>query len=90
MSSDSIVNIKETKREFCDKTGEPLRDVRLRKENPINSHFERKGHGPEALAFAVLEKVFGAERIEKQLREALWIKRSATARPDGCNVMSIC
>ena len=75
--------------ELCERMGEHLRDVRLCKEKPINSHFGRKGHGPEDLAFAVLEKLFGAERIERQLREALWIKRLATARPDGCNVKDV-
>ena len=43
---------------------EYLRDVRLRKERPINSHFGGVAHGPGDLTFAVMVKVFGAERIE--------------------------
>ena len=60
-----------------------LRDVRLRRDKPINSHFGGVAHGPVDFTFAVLEKVFGAERIERQLREAIWIRRVSTARPDG-------
>ena len=55
-------------------------------EKPINSHFGKEGQGPEDLVFTVLEKEFGGERIERQLREAQRIKRLATARPNGCNV----
>ena len=47
---------------------EHLRDARLRKEKN-NSHFGKR-YGPEDLAFAMLEKVFGAERTDRQLREA--------------------
>ena len=57
--------------------------------NCWNSHFGGVAHGPVDLTFAVLEKVFGAERIERQLREAIWIRRLSTARPDGCNVKEI-
>ena len=56
---DFIVYVGETERELRKRMGEHLRDVRLRKEKPINSHFGRKGHGPEDLAFAVGEKYFG-------------------------------
>ena len=52
--------------------------MRLCKEKPFNFYFGRKGHGPEVLAFAMVEKVFGGERTERQLREALWIKCLAT------------
>ena len=62
---------------------EHLRDVRLRRDKPINSHFGGVAHGPVDFTFAVLEKAFGAERIERQLREAIWIRRVSTARPDG-------
>ena len=64
----------ETERELRERMTEHLRDVRLRKK-PINSHFGGVADGPGDLTFAVLEKVFGAERIERQLREAIWIRR---------------
>ena len=86
---DCTVYVGETERELRERMTEHLRDVRLRKEKPINSHFEGVAHGPVDLTFAVLEKVFGAERIERQLREAIWIRRLSTARPDGCNVKEI-
>ena len=89
MRGDSIVYIGERERVLHERMGEHLRDVHFCREKPINSHFGEKGHGPEYLAFAVFEKVCGAEHIERQLREALWIKRLATARPDGCNVKDV-
>ena len=33
-----------------------------------------------------MEKTNEAKCIERQLREAQWIKRLGTARPVGCNV----
>ena len=76
----------ETERELGERMIEHLRDVRLGKDKPINSHFGEKGHSQEDLTFAVLEKVYEAKRIERQIREARWIKRLGTTRPDGCNV----
>ena len=58
-----------------------LRDVRLRKQKPIYSHFGNDAHGPGDLTFAGLEKVYVAGRIKRQLREAVWIKRLSTAKP---------
>ena len=89
MRCDSIVYVGETERELQERMWEHLRDVCLRKAKPINSHFGKKGQGPEELAFTVLEKVFGGERMERQLREAQRIKRLATTRPDGCNVKDV-
>ena len=51
---------------------EYLRDIRLEKDKPINLHFGEATH--RDVVFAVLEKVYGAERTERQLREGLWIK----------------
>lgn len=65
---------------------EHLRDVRLGKDKPINFHFGEKGHNQSDVAFAVLEKMYRAERTERQLREGIWIKKLSTVRPDGCNV----
>ena len=82
----STVYVGETERELGERMIEHLRDVRLGKDKPINSHFGEKGHSQEDLTFAVLEKVYEAKRIERQIREARWIKRLGTTRPDGCNV----
>ena len=60
--------------------------MRLRKDKPIDFHFGEKGHTQHDMAFAVLGKVYAAERIERQLREGLWIKKLWTVRPGGCNV----
>ena len=35
----------------------------------------------------VLEKIYGTERTERQLREGIWITKLATVRPGGCNEM---
>ena len=82
----STVYVGETERELGERMIEHLRDVRLGKDKPINSHFGEKGHSQEDLTFAVMEKVYEAKRIERQIREARWIKRLGTTRPDGCNV----
>ena len=76
----------ETERELRERMTEHLRDVRLRKDIPINFHFGEKGHTQHDMAFTVLEKVYAAERIERQLREGLWIKKLSTVRPGSCNV----
>ena len=34
----------------------------------------------------LLEMLYGGEKIELQLKEAIWIQKLATVRPDGCNV----
>ena len=65
---------------------EHLRDIRLRKDKPINFHFGAKDHTHNDVAFAILEKTFGAERTERQLREGIWIKKLDSVRPHGCNV----
>ena len=42
-----------TERKLRERITEHLRDVRLRKEEPINSHFGGVTHGPGDLTFAV-------------------------------------
>ena len=42
MKCDSIVYVGKTEKELCKRMGEHLRDVRLHKEKPINSHFGSK------------------------------------------------
>ena len=86
LRSASTVYVGETERELVERMKERLRDVRLGKDKQINSHFGEKGHRQEDLTFAVMEKVYEAKRVDKQLREAQWIKRLGTARPNGCNV----
>ena len=60
----STVYVGETERELQERMTEHLRDVRLRKDKPINFHFGEKGHTQHDMAFTVLEKVYAAERIE--------------------------
>lgn len=82
----ATVYVGETERELRERMSEHLRDIRLKKDKPINFHFGGKGHTNNDVAFAVLEKTFDAERTERQLREGLWIKKLASGRPNGCNV----
>ena len=56
---------------------EYLRDVCLRREKPINDHFNQGEHSQLDMGFVVLEKLYNAEKKKKtgrQLREGLWIK----------------
>ena len=82
----STIYVGETERELQARVTEHLRDIRLRKDKPINAHFGKHGHIYRDVAVAVMEKCFGAERIERQIREGLWIKRLETVYPGGCNV----
>ena len=75
----------ETERELREQMTEHLRDVRLTNDKPINFHFGEKGHTKHDMVFAVLEKVYAADRIERQLREGRWIKKLSTVCPGGCN-----
>ena len=77
------VHVGETERELRERMTEHLQDMRLRKDKPINFYFGETQHD---MAFTVLEKVYAAERIERQLREGLWIRKLSTVRPGGCNV----
>ena len=61
----------ETERELWERMTEHLRDIRLEKNNPINLYFGREGHTHRNVVFAVLEKVYGAERTEHQLWRTL-------------------
>ena len=61
----------ETGRELCERMTEHLRDIRLEIGKPINLHFGGECHTYRDVVFATLEKVYGAERTERQLREGL-------------------
>ena len=65
----------ETEQDLGERMIEHLRDVRLGKDKPINSHFGEKGHSQEDLTFAVMKKEYEAKRIERQIKESQWIKR---------------
>ena len=82
----ATVYVGETERELRERMTEHLRDIRLKREKPINFHFGAQGHTNNDVAFAVLEKTFEAERTERQLREGIWIKKLASVKPHGCNV----
>lgn len=61
----STVHVCETERELRERMPEYLRDVRLKKEMPIKFHFGKGKHTENDLSFVVLERLYGAERIEK-------------------------
>ena len=86
MRCQATVYVGETERELRERMSEHLRDIRLRKDKPINFHFGEKDHTHDDVAFAILEKTFGAERTERQLREGIWIKKLDSVKPRGCNV----
>jgi hypothetical protein len=87
---DIVVYVGETERTVGERMKEHIRDVRTRTEKPINTHFDDGHHKPDTLSFSVLEKVYAAEKIERQLREATWIRKLCTTRPDGCNTKENC
>ena len=74
-SCKSTVYVGETEWELGERMTEHRRDGHLNKDTPISAHFGKKEHGHDDVFFAVMEKAFGAECIERQLREAKWIKR---------------
>jgi len=82
----TVVYVGETERQLHERMKEHLRDVRLGKDKPINSHFFKQNHSSTDLIFTVLKKMFHAERVERQLHESVWIKKLQTAQPFGCNV----
>ena len=79
------VYVGETGREIKERMTEHLRDIRLRKDKPITHHFDGQ-HTADMARFTILEKLYTASNMERRIREALWIKRLQTARPNGCNV----
>ena len=82
----SMVCVWETECELRESMSEHLRDVPLQKAKPIIYYFGEGKHAQNDVAFVVLENLYSAYWIERQLREGLWIKVLATVRPDGCNV----
>ena len=82
----SVVHVGETEREFQARMTEHFRDIKLKREKPINHHFGMKGHSEKDAKIVVLEKLYGEEKIERQFKEEIWIQKLATVRPDGCNV----
>ena len=47
-----------------------------------------KGHSETDAKIVVLEKLYGGEKIERQLKQGIWIQKLAMVRPDGCNVQN--
>ena len=84
-----VVYVGETERQIRERMTEHLRDVRLAKDKPINVHFSRSDHSCNDMMFTILEKMYGADRIERQMHESAWIKKLKTARPFGCNVKDV-
>ena len=76
----------ETERELQARMTEHLRDIKLKREKPINHHFGMKGHSEKNAKIVVLENLYGGEKIERQLKEEIWIQKLVTVRPDGCIV----
>ena len=82
----SVVYVGETERELQARMTEHLGDIKLKREKPIKHHFGMKGHLEKDAKIVVLENLYGGEKIERQLKEGIWIQRLATVRPDGYNV----
>ena len=80
----ATVYVGETERKLRERMSEHLRDIRLRKDKPINFHFGAKGHTHNDVAFAILNKTFEAEGTEHQLR-GICIKKLDSVKPHGCN-----
>ena len=83
-----VVYVGETERQVQDRLKVHLRDVRLRKYKPIMAHFG-DNHDERDLQFSVLKKLYKANYTERLLREAVWIKKLKTGRPQGCNVKDV-
>ncbi len=84
-----VVYVGETERTLKERMTEHLRDIRLQRDKPINGHFATDGHSYDMAVFSVLEKVYGAGRQERLIREAMWIKKLRTNKPYGCNVKDV-
>ena len=82
----SDVYVGETEWELQNGMTGHLREIRLKKDKPINFDFGEQGHTQNDMAFAVVEKMYGVERKERLLREGIWIKKLSTVRPGGSNV----
>lgn len=82
---DSTVYVGETERELRERISEHIRDITRKADKPIMRHFDGS-HLPDNARFTVLERLYGASRVERQIREAVWIKKLRTMRPHGCNV----
>jgi hypothetical protein len=78
-----VIYVGETERSVGERMQEHMRDVRTKTDKPINVHFNDGQHNPDTLSFSVLEKLYSAGRIERQLKEVEWICKLHTARPDG-------
>ena len=81
-----VVYIGETERQLHERMREHMRDVRLKKDKPINYHFSQMNHFRSDLRFTVLEKMYSAGKIERQMHESAWIKKLQTVQPLGCNI----
>ena len=79
-----VTYIGETERQLKERMSEHLRDIRLRHEKPISSHFD-ESHSENDLRFSVLEVIRRDSKIERQLRESIWIRKLKTEKPYGCN-----
>ena len=82
----SVVYVGETERELQAGMTEHLRDMELKRENPINHQFGMKGHSEKDAKIVVLEKLYGGEKIERHLKEGIWILKLAMVPPDGYNL----
>ena len=80
-----VVYVGETERQLKERMAEHLRDVRLKKDKPINDHFNSI-HDEGDLRFSILRNLHNAGHCERLLYESLWIRDLNTSKPCGCNV----
>ena len=84
-----VVYVGETERQLHEGMREYMRDVRLKKDKPINYHFSQMNHSHSDLKFTILEKMYSAGKIERQMHESAWIKKLHTVQPLGCNIKDV-
>ena len=78
------VYVGETGRTLKERVTEHLRDIRLRRDKPINRHFV--GHCVKDVKVAVLKMMNDESLTHRQLWEEHYIKQLQTMSPHGCNI----
>ena len=82
---DKIVYVGETGRELRERMEEHLRDIRLKKEKAVATHFNSNGHTANNFKVTKPEKVRGQSKSLRLIRESDWISKLNTKFPSGLN-----